>query len=1174
MNIGTLTASLGLDTRGLDQGLSRAESRMDEFAGSLQRTGKQMQRTGKQMSMYLSLPLAGFGAMALKTAGEFEAGMKKVEAISQATGDDLKGLEELARDLGATTMFSATEAAEGMSYLAMAGFEVNEMMEALPATLDLAAAGQMDLGRSADIVSDTMQGFGLEAEETARVADVMAKTFTTANTTLEMLGQGMSYAAPVANTYGIAIEETAAAIGFLSDAGLKAGRAGRTVMQSLLQLADKADNLGLSIYDAEGNMKSMAGILEEIEDSGLKTTEIIEELGARAGPGMALLLEKGSDALREYTGELEDSAGTASEVADKQMEGLMGALKELRSAFAEVQIAIAESGLLEHATNLTQKITGLLRRIGDINKNTLAWITAIGAVVAAIGPFLMALGTLSILAGKGILALKGIALWFGRLPALITATNVALKKLAAAAIANPILAIAAAVMAVGYALYRWHQANQQVSGSQRALNEVTERATEMVAEERAEVARLIAAAQDETRSHEERKQALRDLNRVSEEHFGHLELTEVNLKKVNQWHQNYTSSIREEKAELKALTSVAERYLYDVDKQADYIDKLSNVSEEYFGHLETGTGFVVNLRDAQEEYISNLKDEKEGVTDLVDTLNDAESSSKEYEQARQDLIDQFPEQEDILKRTILGEEAAKEATEAHTEAIMKQAKVAAAKDMLTELYKERIKVAQQSADEQVSTLDKIGHGFKTLGNVATGNMYNITDTMKDSVEDYRDLADERRQEEIDAIDEEIKAIAGIARTSEQAAGEAESAWEEYKDMMSDADDITGDFQDETDKLVGVMEILDNKLKDARDAMKEATTAQELFQASMRVDKIEKQQEELGKMVDAFIEHKDQIPDDFKFAYDDEGMIDIEKSWQRLMDVIIGTGDAMEKIQSIGADTVKVLPSEQTHPELLEFLDQYQEGMDQLAEKYEILGEIAGDEMDLAEEQLEKTIRMLEKLVEEFMHLKGAEEVVEMLRNEIARLEEELEGAGEDMVDFSRIIARAMTDAVTSFAEGIGKMISGIKETDQLMVGVLETFADILEQLGRMAIASGLARLAITAVLTPAGAIAAGVAAIALAGVVRSRAAGMTEDLEGRGSVPQMAAGGLVHGRSLVEVGEYSGAQSNPEVIAPLSNLKNELRPAGRQGVLQTKIQRDELKVWLDEGDESFDRRFG
>lgn len=422
--LGSLIAQIGADMRQWEESMRQVEKSMQGAEKAAQtstqrmnerfeRTGKKMKSIGKNISMYLTLPIMGFGTLALKTAGNFEQSMNRVGAISQATGKDMEALEKQARDLGATTQFSASEAADAMGFLAMAGFEVNQVMGAMPATLNLAAAGQMDLARSADIVSNIMGGFGMVASETDGVVDVLAKTFTSANTNLEELGEAMSYAAPVSKAYGHSVEETAAAIGFLSDAGIKASRAGTSVRQMLLQLSEKAEQLGLNVFDTQGKMLGMVELLEEIENSGISTEKVIEELGARAGPGTAVLLEKGSAAMREYIQELENAGGTAERVAEQQMQGLNGALKELRSAFEELLLVITGSGLLDWTTKMVKRMTEWTRELSKLDPEILKWGVRLAGVTAAAGPLLLVIGKIVSLIPTlvaGLVSLKTVAL--------------------------------------------------------------------------------------------------------------------------------------------------------------------------------------------------------------------------------------------------------------------------------------------------------------------------------------------------------------------------------------------------------------------------------------------------------------------------------------------------------------------------------------------------------------------------------------------------------------------------------------------------------------------------------------------------------------------------------------------------------------------------------------------
>jgi TP901 family phage tail tape measure protein len=266
-------------------------------------------------------------------------------------------------------------------------------MDALPATLNLAAAGNMQLGRSADIVSNVMQGFGIEASRTAEVTDIMTKTFTSSNTNLEQLGEAMSYAAPVARGFGQSVESTAAAIGILSDAGIQASRAGTGLRRVFTYLSKKSDDLGVAVFDSSGNMRNLADILADLEKQGMSSAEMMEVFGMRGGPIMQVLLDRGADALKNFTGELENAGGTAERVAETQMEGLKGAWIEMRSAISELMISFIEplSGMLE---GLVDKIKTWAQRFANLSTHTKKVVLVIGALTAALGPLMLILGKL------------------------------------------------------------------------------------------------------------------------------------------------------------------------------------------------------------------------------------------------------------------------------------------------------------------------------------------------------------------------------------------------------------------------------------------------------------------------------------------------------------------------------------------------------------------------------------------------------------------------------------------------------------------------------------------------------------------------------------------------------------------------------------------------------------
>jgi TP901 family phage tail tape measure protein len=386
------------DLQKLQRQTQSQQQRMAEF-------GKNMQKLGGDLSKYVSLPIIALGAVALTTAAEFEKSMNKVRAVTGATGRDFDAMQEQAKELGRTTQFSASQAADGMSFLAMAGFEANEIVSSMPAVLNLAAAGQMELAQAADVASNIMSGYGMTTEQLGHAVDVMAKTFTSANTDLAQLGDAMKFVGPVAASAGVQFEEVAAAIGLLGNAGIQGSMAGTTLrgaISALVGPSNKAANtmrkLGLNVTTADGKLRPLNQIIEQLAKSGATTADFMAIFGQRAGPGMAALVSQGADALRNLTGELENSGGTAQEIADVQMEGLSGAMLRLKSAFEGAMIALADSGLLTTATSLVEGLASAFGVLADFVGGLPAPIGAAAlaflGLVAAAGPALLIAGSL------------------------------------------------------------------------------------------------------------------------------------------------------------------------------------------------------------------------------------------------------------------------------------------------------------------------------------------------------------------------------------------------------------------------------------------------------------------------------------------------------------------------------------------------------------------------------------------------------------------------------------------------------------------------------------------------------------------------------------------------------------------------------------------------------------
>jgi len=400
--VGAIFVRIGARIDEFEAGMRKVQDRLKQaeqrFEG-MRAVGQRFTAVGAKMAATGTAMGVGLGA-AVKTAASFESAMSRVKALSGATGDEFDRLRRTAEQLGATTAFSASQAAEGMQFLAMAGYNTNEIIAAMPGLLNAAAAGQVDLGTTADITSNILSGFGLAASETARVADVLTKTFTSSNTTMEMLGITMKYVAPLAKSAGISLEETAAAAGILGNAGIQADQAGTALRGMILRLIDPPKEaaealaqLGVQTTDASGKMLPLADIIAQVQKAtegmteAQKTAIATQISGTYAASGFLALLDAGPGVLRSFTDELENAGGTADRIAREQLNNLHGQLTILKSGIEGMAISIG-TALTPYISRLAELVQGLVDRFNKLPgpvKQGIAIFTALGAVITIVG---------------------------------------------------------------------------------------------------------------------------------------------------------------------------------------------------------------------------------------------------------------------------------------------------------------------------------------------------------------------------------------------------------------------------------------------------------------------------------------------------------------------------------------------------------------------------------------------------------------------------------------------------------------------------------------------------------------------------------------------------------------------------------------------------------------------
>lgn len=410
---------------------------------------------------------------------EYESSMSRVKALSGATAEEFERLSKTAKMLGETTSFSAAQAADGMGFLAMAGFKTNDIVAAMPGLLSAAAAGQTELGQTADIVSNILSGFGLQANETARVADVLTQAFTSSNTDLAMLGETMKYVAPNARAAGLSLEETAAAAGILGNSGIQASMAGTSLRAAISRMSapigqakDLMKALSINVVNTDGTLKGLAEIIDEVTTAtdgmgdAQKMAAVKMLVGEEAASGFLTLMSAGSDTLREFTSELENSAGRADEIAGIMLDNTRGKLLLFQSKVEGAWIDFYErlgSGSGEVSQAFDNVLNGMYAALEWVLPIFESIIVAAGNVVnfftenwSWISPIIWGVGS-------ALLALIVIT----------QGVSIAQALLNAVMRANPYILVATLIIAIVVALIRLWQTNDEfAAGFLRAWNSI------------------------------------------------------------------------------------------------------------------------------------------------------------------------------------------------------------------------------------------------------------------------------------------------------------------------------------------------------------------------------------------------------------------------------------------------------------------------------------------------------------------------------------------------------------------------------------------------------------------------------------------------------------------------------------------------------------------------------
>lgn len=359
---------------------SEANKAIDETVGNVGNAEPSISKALKKIGAAIVAAFAvdkikDFGKACISAGMDFDSQMSTVAAISGATGEEFEILRAKAQEMGATTAFSATESAQAMEYMAMAGWKTTDITNGLAGVMNLAAASGEDLATTSDIVTDAMTAFGMSAEESTHFADVLAQTATNANTNVGMMGETFKYVAPVAGSLGYNVEDTAAAIGLMANSGIKASQAGtalRTLMTNMANPTDKMaeamDTLGISLTDSSGEMKSFAEITEDLRNgfSGLteeqKASTAANLAGKEGMSGLLAIVNASEEDYKKLTDSIKDCSGASEKMAEIRLDNLEGDVTLFKSALEGAQIAISDK-LNPVLRNLVKKATDWLPKI-------------------------------------------------------------------------------------------------------------------------------------------------------------------------------------------------------------------------------------------------------------------------------------------------------------------------------------------------------------------------------------------------------------------------------------------------------------------------------------------------------------------------------------------------------------------------------------------------------------------------------------------------------------------------------------------------------------------------------------------------------------------------------------------------------------------------------------------
>jgi len=697
ISAGTVAAALTLETKGFQTGLDKARSLIKTLQSDtltanekVKALGMTMQGLGKGLTLSVTASVIGLGTAAVKTFTGFDDAMRQVRATMNATADETEALTQAAKDAGATTRYSASEAASALNYLALAGYDSEKAIAALPDVLRLAQAGGMDLAYTSDLLTDSMSALGKDSSHMTTFADQMTRASQRSNTSIAQLGEGILTVGGLAKNLAGDTVELNTALGLLADNGIKGAEGGTHLRNILLALSGATEGsekalkaLGVRAFDETGKMRPLADTFADLsaamanmtDDQRTKTiTDIFRTTDVAA---VNALLATSADRWTELGGAISDSSGAAQAAADIMEGGIGGAFRSMKSAVEAVAVEFGEN-LAPMVQSAAEKVTGLARGFASLSEDTQNMILRVAAFAAAAGPTLIVLGKLTTAAGTLMKLFSGPAGWVMLGVGAVGALAVAIAKArgemdgfhdaANKALANTddervdrlshTIEVDTSVIGVGKSVY-----DQLVEDLPNIYDAIGDALTDgkpddaaTMAELRTKVTTYYGSLRAEVQAWAEAELAKLDINSATYEQDAQnirdsaanmiAELDDLESKSITWMDENAgrsTSAVKSHMGELDAIEARAETVLATIRKTTASWNDLEerNIERVKAGTATSDEAVAMALGTVEERKRAALEQAETQKAEQLTTLMESDLQGEEYRQREREIAETF-----------------------------------------------------------------------------------------------------------------------------------------------------------------------------------------------------------------------------------------------------------------------------------------------------------------------------------------------------------------------------------------------------------------------------------------------------------------------------------------------------------------------------------------------------